>query len=49
MVEDTLSKGSRCESPSNELENLEFEDRTFNMYEYYFDVALAYIMVLHGI
>ena len=30
---------------NDELEDFEFEDRTFNMYEYYYNVIIAYIMV----
>lgn len=30
----------------NELEELEFEDRTYNMYEYYFNVAMATYLVI---
>ena len=29
----------------SELEELSFEDRTYNMYEYYYNVAMATILV----
>ena len=44
MIDENLSKESNS-SKTNELEELEFEDRTFNLYEYYYNISIAYIMV----